>query len=91
METKQTYRSGQFSPFSKETAMFSRSASFVKTSAEWAARAPRRSVESAAKAFARSNMVAVVILANDDAVAYLYDVANDRVAKAVYRNPEWTA
>ena len=71
--------------------MFVRSASYVKTTGEWAALAPRRSVESAAKRFARDNMVAVVMLANDDAVAYLYDVANDRVAKKICRDVEWVA
>lgn len=71
--------------------MFSRSASYVKTTREWAARAKRRSVEAAAKAYARQNMVAVVMLGNDDAVAYMYDVANDRVAKQVYRGVEWAA
>lgn len=71
--------------------MFSRSASYVKTTGEWAARAKRRGVEAAAKAYARQNMVAVVMLANDDAVAYLYDVANDRVAKQVCRGVNWVA
>lgn len=71
--------------------MFSRSASFVKTTGEWAALAKRRSVESAAKAYAKANMVAVVMLGNDDAVMYLYDVANDRVAKKICRNVEWVA
>jgi hypothetical protein len=89
METSKTIRSGQFRPSPKESAMFSRSAFFVKTASEWAARAPRRSVESAAKEFARRNMIAVVLLGNDDAVAYLYDAASDRVAKEVHRKPEW--
>ena len=71
--------------------MFSRSASFVKTTGEWAARAKRRSVEAAAKAYARAHMVAVVMLGNDDAIVYLYDVANDRVAKKICRNVEWAA
>ena len=71
--------------------MFSRSASFVKTTGEWAALAKRRSVEAAAKAYAKAHMVAVVMLGNDDAAVYLYDVANDRVAKQVHRNVEWAA
>jgi hypothetical protein len=75
----------------KEVPMFVRSASFVKTSREWAALAPRGSVESAAKAYAKAHMVAVVMLANDDAVVYLYDVANDRVAKKVCRDVRWVA
>lgn len=74
-----------------EVVMFSRSAFFVKTTGEWAALAPRRSVESAAKRFAREHMVAVVMLANDDAVMYLYDAANDRVATKIVRQPEWGA
>ena len=69
--------------------MFSRSASFVKTTGEWAAQAKRRGVETAAKAYAKRHMVAVVMLANDDAVGYFYDVANDRVATKVFRNPIW--
>lgn len=69
--------------------MFSRSASFVKTTSEWAARSRRRSVDAAARSFAKANMVAVVMLANDDAVGYFYDVANDRVATKVFRNPSW--
>lgn len=75
----------------REVVMFSRSAFFVKTTSEWAALAPRRSVESAAKRFARENMVAVAMLANDDAVMYLYDAANDRVATKIVRQPEWVA
>jgi len=71
--------------------MFSRSASYVKTTGEWAAMARRRSVDAAAKTFAKVNMVAVVMLGNDDAVVYLYDVANDRIAKQVNHNVEWTA
>ncbi|EPR09793.1 hypothetical protein M527_06600 [Sphingobium indicum IP26] len=81
----------QFGGQHREACMFVRSASYVKTTKEWAALAPRRSVESAAKRFARENMIAVVMLGNDDAVAYLYDPANDRVAKAIYRHPEWVA
>lgn len=69
--------------------MFSRSASFVKTPKEWASVNRRRSVETNAKEFAKRNMVAVVMLADDSAVAYLYDVANDRVVKQVHRNVNW--
>ena len=69
--------------------MFVRSASFVKTPREWAALAPRRSVERAARAYAKANMVAVVMLANDDAVSYLYDVANDRVVKTLHKEVRW--
>lgn len=71
--------------------MFSRSASYVKTTGEWAARSPRRSVDAAAKRFARENMVAVVMLGNDNAVAYLYDPCNDRVVRKGYENVEWSA
>jgi hypothetical protein len=71
--------------------MFVSSASYVKTAREWAALAPRGSVESAAKAYARANMVAVVMLGNDDAVSYLFDVANDRVVKRIDRNVRWVA
>lgn len=74
-----------------EVVMFSRSAPFVKTTREWAALSPRRGVEGAAKRFARDNMVAVVMLSNDDAVMYLYDAANDRVATKIVRQPEWAA
>ena len=69
--------------------MFVSSAPYVKTSKEWAALAPRGSVESAARAYARENMVAVVMLGNDGAVSYLFDIANDRVVKRVDRNPVW--
>ena len=72
-------------------SMFVSSAPYVKTSREWAALAPRRSVETAAKSYARANMVAVVMLGNDDAVSYLFDVANDRVVKTVHRQVEWAA
>ena len=71
--------------------MFVLSAPYVKTVNEWAARAPRRSVESAAKRFARENMVAIVLHGDDSATAYLYDVANDRVAKVKHATPEWVA
>ena len=71
--------------------MFVYSANYVKTPQEWAALAPRRGVESAAKRYARENMAAVVMLGNDDAVSYLFDVANDRVVKTIHRNVEWVA
>ena len=76
-------------PMTWEGLMFVSSASYVKTPREWAALAPRRSVESAAKRYAREKMVAVVMLGNDDAVSYLFDVANDRVVKTIHRNVEW--
>ena len=71
--------------------MFVSSASYVKTSKEWAALAPRGSVESAAKDYARKHMLAVVMLGNDDAVSYLFDVALDRVVKRIDRNVRWDA
>lgn len=71
--------------------MFHLSASHVKTAREWASCSPRGGVEAAAKRFARENMVAVVMLANDDAVSYLFDVANDRVVKTVHREVKWAA
>lgn len=71
--------------------MFVRSAAFVKTVNEWAALAPRRSVDRAARAFAKDNMVAVVMHGDDSATAYLYDVMNDRVAKVRHSAPEWVA
>lgn len=71
--------------------MFSLSASHVKTANEWRARSKRKSVESAARAYAKAHMVAVVHRADDSAVAYLYDVANDRVAKVTYPKVNWTA
>jgi hypothetical protein len=69
--------------------MFVSSASYVKTPREWAALAPRGSVESAARAYAKAHRVAVVMLADDSAVSYLYDVANDRIAKRIDRNVRW--
>lgn len=71
--------------------MLSLSAPFVKTTREWAARSPRRSADAAARRFAREHMVAVILAPNDDAVIYLYDVANDRVARTVEKNPRWVA
>ncbi len=71
--------------------MFVRSAAYVKTVNEWKARSRRHSADAAARAFARANMVAVIMRGDDSAVAYLYDVANDRVAKTSYASPEWVA
>jgi hypothetical protein len=71
--------------------MFSLSAPFVKTANEWRGLSARKSVEGAAKAYAKANMVAVIHCADDSAVAYLYDMANARVAKVTYHNVEWAA
>ena len=71
--------------------MFSLSASYLKTTQEWAALSTRRSADAAARRFARENMVAGIHLANDDVALYLYDVANNRISRKVYRNPEWVA
>lgn len=71
--------------------MFSLSASFVKTANEWRGLSRRKSVEGAAKAYARKHMVAVIHRADDSAVAFLYDVANDRVARVTYPKVEWAA
>lgn len=89
--TNHTHSLPQFGGQLGEDCMLARSASYVKTTGEWAARSPRRSVDAAAKRYAREHMVAVVMLANDDAVGYFYDVANDRVASKVFRQPEWAA
>lgn len=69
--------------------MFVRSASFVKTTREWAALAPRGSYDSAARAYAKQHMVAVVMRGDDSAITYLYDVMNDRVSKKTYAKVEW--
>lgn len=71
--------------------MFVRSAPFVKTTAEWAALAPRRSVDRAARDFAKTNMVAVVMRGDDSAVSYLYDPMNSRVVRTTHARPEWVA
>lgn len=71
--------------------MFSRSASYIKPTPEWRAMSSRRSADAAARRYARENMVAGILLANDDVALYCYDVANDRVSRKVYRNPEWVA
>lgn len=70
---------------------FSRSAAFVKSVNEWRGMAARKSAEGAAKAFAKANMVAVIHRADDSAVGYFYDVANDRIAKVTYPAVEWAA
>lgn len=79
----------------KEASMsapsFPRFASFVKSANEWRGMSRRKSVEGAAKAFAKVNMVAVIHCADDGAVGFFYDVANDRVAKVTYSNVEWVA
>lgn len=71
--------------------MFVRSAPFVKTTAEWAALAARRSADRAARSYAVRNMVAIIMRADDSAVSYLYDVANDRVVRTVHRDVVWVA
>lgn len=70
---------------------FSRTAPFVKSANEWRGLARRHSVESAAKAFARKNMVAVIHRADDSAVGFFFDVANNRVARVTYPTVEWLA
>ena len=70
---------------------FSRSAFFVKTANEWRGLSARKSVDGAAKVFAKANMVAVIHRADDSAVGYFYDVANDRVSKVTYQEVEWVA
>jgi hypothetical protein len=70
---------------------FSRTAFFVKSANEWRGLSRRKSVEGAAKAFAKANMVAVIHRADDSAVGFFYDVANDHVAKVTYSNVEWAA
>ncbi len=71
--------------------MFVRSASFVKTAAEWSALAPRRSADRAARAFAVRNMVAVLMRGDDSAVSYLFDVERNRVVRTLHLKPEWVA
>jgi len=74
-----------------EAPMFVRTAAFVKTVNEWKARNSRRSADAAARAYARENMVAVVMRGDDGAIVYLYDVAHDRIVKVAHDAPEWTA
>lgn len=71
--------------------MFVRSAPFVKTTREWAALAPRRSADRAARSYAVRNMVAVMMRGDDSAVSYLYDVERQRVVRTLHRNVEWAA
>jgi|APCry1669188910_1035180.scaffolds.fasta_scaffold135605_2 hypothetical protein len=71
--------------------MFVRSAPFVKTVPEWAALAPRRSVDRAARSYAKRNMVAVVMCGDDSAVSYLHDVQSGRVVRTIHREVEWAA
>lgn len=70
---------------------FSRSASFVKSANEWRGLAARKSIEGAARAFAKANMVAVIHRADDSAVGFFYDVENERVARVTYPQVEWLA
>jgi len=71
--------------------MFVLSAPFVKTVNEWRALSKRKSVDAAARAYAKANMVAVVMCGDDSAVAYLYDAMNDRVAVKTHKHVEWAA
>lgn len=71
--------------------MFVRSAAHVKTVNEWKALSRRHSADGAARTFARRNMVAVIMRGDDSATVYLYDVANDRLAKVNHATPEWVA
>ena len=72
-------------------ASFSRSAFFVKSANEWRGLSVRKSIEGAARAFAKTNMVAVIHRTDDSAVGFFYDVANDRVARVTYPQVEWLA
>lgn len=74
-----------------DACMFVRTAAFVKTVNEWKARNSRRSADAAARAYARENMVAVVMRGDDGAIVYLYDVAHDRIVKVAHDAPEWVA
>jgi hypothetical protein len=92
--TAQTQKRGNPASASLEASMavsFSRSANFVKSANEWRGMSRRKSFEGAAKAFARANMVAVVHRADDSAIGFFYDVANDRVARVTYPAVEWLA
>ena len=71
--------------------MFVLSAPYVKTTGEWAALAPRRSADRAARAYAIHHMVAIMMRGDDSAVSYLYDVAGRRVVRTLHRNVEWVA
>lgn len=72
-------------------SFFSRSAPFVKSANEWRGLAARKSVDGAARQYARENMVAVIHRADDSAVGFYFDVANDRVVKVTYKEVEWAA
>lgn len=71
--------------------MFVLSAPFVKTAREWASLAARNSADGAARAYAKANMVAVLMRGDDSAVSYLYDAEGDRVVRTVHQNVEWVA
>lgn len=71
--------------------MFVLSAPFVKTANEWRALSPRKSVDGAARAYAKANMAAVVLCGDDSAVTYLYDPANDRISVKAHKQVEWAA
>ncbi|RWL14853.1 MAG: hypothetical protein EOR57_31400 [Mesorhizobium sp.] len=91
-QTATTKRGNPASAFLEASmASFSRTAFFVKSANEWRGLSRRKSVEGAAKAFARANMVAVIHRADDSAVGFFFDVANNRVAKVTYSNVEWSA
>ena len=75
----------------EDPPMFSLSAPFVKTANEWRALSRRKSVDGAARAYAKANMAAVVMCGDDSAVTYLYDVANDRVSVRAHKRVEWVA
>ncbi|TIN83068.1 hypothetical protein [Mesorhizobium sp.] len=70
---------------------FSRTAFFVKSANEWRGQSRRKSIEGGAKAFARANMVAVIHRADDSAIGFFFDPANDRVARVTYPHVEWLA
>lgn len=70
--------------------MFHRSAPHVKTPQEWAALSGNlkgsrfvsaRATEAGARRYARENMVAVVMHADDTATAFLFDAESGRVVK----------
>lgn len=73
------------------TVSFSRTAPFVKSANEWRGLARRHSVEGAAKEFARKNMVAVIHRADDSAIGFFFDAANNRIARVSYPAVEWLA
>lgn len=71
--------------------MFVLSAPYVKTANEWKAASRRHSIDGSARAYAKANMVAVVLCGDDSAVSYLYDVMNDRISVKSYKNVEWVS